>query len=253
MITLVIKELRWNWRSFRYPAFLIVVLFFALLDPLMMRYMNEIIAYFAEGLEMVMPDPTPGEVYVSYLSDVSQIGIFVLIFAVMGVVAREKETGITGWLLSKPVGRWEYLFSKIIVLYATIIIGIMGCSLIAYLYTASLFDNIPLGEAANATISLIFFTLFIATITLSLSTLLKSPLQAGGLTILIFFLTGILNFIIANSKFANYYPNTLLSQLRPLVDGTIGLTDVSGPILATIILSALMIIFTGIRFSRMEL
>ncbi|MBM4235955.1 MAG: hypothetical protein FJ152_05735 [Firmicutes bacterium] len=253
MKVLLEKELKSNWRSFRYPAFLLVILFFALLDPLMLRYMNEILGYFATGLEITMPEPTPQDAIFSFLSDVSQIGIFVLIFASMGSVAREKETGVTGWLLSKPISRWQYLLAKVIILYLLIIAGIFACSTLAYLYTTSLIDQPPMAESALATFNLVIFTLLIATLTVALSTVLKSPLQAGGITLLIFFLSGIINMLIADSAAANYYPNTLLSQMKPLLDGTATAADSAGPLGVTIFLIALLVILSGFRFSRMEL
>ncbi len=253
MKVLLEKELKSNWRSFRYPAFLLVILFFALLDPLMLRYMNEILGYFATGIEIIMPDPTPQDAYLSFLSDVSQIGIFVLIFAAMGCVAREKETGVTGWLLSKPISRWKYLFAKLLSLYGLIIIGIFSCSAIAYLYTTSLIAQPPLVESVWATINLVVFTLFIASITFSLSALLKTPLQAGGITLLIFFLSGILNLFIANSAAADYYPNTLLTLMKPILDGTASASDIIMPIVITFILIFIMILVSSSRFAKMEL
>jgi ABC-2 type transport system permease protein len=253
MKVLMFKELRANWRSFRYPAFLLVVLSFAIIDPLMMKYMDELIGYFATGIEMVIPDPTPGDAFFSYLSDVSQIGILVMIFMVMGTVAREKETGVTGWLLSKPISRWQYLAAKLLVLYAFIISSLIACSAIAYLYTASLIGQAPLGKAILATVCLLVFTLFFATITFTLSTLLNSPLQAGGLTLLCFFLSGILNLVIANSSAAKFYPNTLLAQMKPLLDNTAGAADLVWPITVTILLTILLFLLAGNRFSRMEL
>ncbi len=253
MKVLLIKEFKWNWRSFRYPAFLLIVLFFALLDPLMMKYMNEIIGYFAEGLEITMPDPTPQDAFVSYLSDVAQIGLFVLIFMIMGSVAREKESGVTGWMLSKPISRWQYLAAKLIVHYAVITAGLLACSALAYLYTMSLLGAIPLADALLGTLALITYTLFIATITFALSTVLKSPLQAGGLSLGIFFLTGILNLFISKSALADFYPNTLLAQLKPIVDGTAGFTDIAGALSVTLALIAILIALSGTRFTRMEL
>lgn len=253
MKVLILKEFKWNWRSFRYPAFLLVVLFFALLDPPMMKYMDQIIAYFAEGIEMTFPEPTPGETYFSYLSDVSQLGILVLIFMVMGTVAREKETGIAGWMLSKPVGRWQYLLAKLTVLYGTIIIGLFACSALAYLYTMSLIGQAPPAESAWATICLIIYVLFIATITFTLSTVLNSQLQAGGLSVLIFFLSGILNLFISETAAADFYPNTLLGRIKPLLEGTIEISEITGPLLITLLLCILLFLLAGIRFSRAEL
>ncbi len=253
MKVLVLKEFRSNWRSFRYPAFLLVVLFFALLDPPMTRYMDEIMGYFAEGLEMVLPEPTAEDAFISYLSDVSQIGIMVLIFVVMGSVAREKSNGVTGWMLSKPIGRWHYLAAKLIVHYAVIIVGLTVCSAFAYLYTMSLLGAIPLAAAVWGTLALTAYIILMATVTFTFSTILNSPLQAGGFTVLIFFLSGILNIFISNTSAANYYPNTLLGQLGPLVNGTSGPADIFGALAVTLGLCILLAVITGVRFSRMEL
>jgi len=253
MRVLLAKELKSNWRSFRYPAFLLIILFFALLDPLMLKYMNEILEQFAMGIEIIMPDPTPQDAFLSYLSDVSQIGIVVLIFATMGLVAREKETGVTGWLLSKPVSRWQYLFAKLLSLYGLVIVGIFTGSALAYLYTTSLIGQPPLAGSVMATLNLVIFTLFMATLTYALSTVLKSPLQAGGITLLIFFISGMVNMIINRSVAAKFYPNSLLTLMKPLLDGTVNNTESTGPLTITIILIVLLILFSGTWFSRLEL
>ncbi|MBW6463503.1 MAG: ABC transporter permease [Firmicutes bacterium] len=253
MTVLFLKELRSNWRSFRYPAFLLILLFFAILDPLMLKYMNEIISYFATGMEIIMPDPTPEAAFLSYLSDVSQIGIMVLIFMAMGMVAREKENGVTGWLLSKPIGRWQYLAAKLLALYSVIIIGLIACSALAYLYTMSLLGQAALNGSILATICLLVFTIYIATITFTFSTLLKTPLLAGGPTLLLFFLSGIINMLITNSDAANFYPNTLLSLMKPLLESTATAADLTWPMAVTTILILLMILLAGYRFSKMEI
>lgn len=253
MKILLLQEFRSNWRSFRYPAFLLVVLFFALLDPPMMIYMDEILGYFAEGMEIVIQEPTPEDVFASYLSDVSQIGILVLIFVIMGSVAREKLSGVTGWMLSKPISRWQYLAAKLIVHYTVIIIGLLASSSITYLYTMSLLGKVSLVEALWCTIALISYIMLIATLTFTFSTILNSPLQAGGLAIVVFFLSGILNLFISNTAVADYYPNTLIGQIVPLVKGAAVPADIAGALAVTLGLCLLLAILTGIRFARMEL
>lgn len=253
MTVLLMKEFKWNWRSFRYPAFLLVVLFFALLDPPMMKYMNEIMARFAEGVEIVMPDPTPEETFFSYLSDVSQIGILVLIFMVMGSVAREKETGAAGWMLSKPIGRWQYLTAKIAVLFTFVTIGLLICSTLAYLYTMTLMGQPPMAGSIWATIALIAYTLLLATLTFAFSAVLKSQLAAGGLAVIIFFLSGLFNLVVSETAAADFYPNTLLALMKPLIDGTAAPSAMAGPLTVTLLLILLLFLLAGSRFSRLEL
>ncbi len=252
MKTLLAKEFRSNWRSFRFPALLLVFLFFALLDPVSNKYMHEIIAYFAQ-MEFPLPDPSPQDAFFSFLSSVSQIGILVLIFVTMGIVAKEKESGVAGWMLSKPVGRWNYLAAKVISIYAVVILGLGAAAAVAYLYTWLLLGPVAAGGALWATVSLIAYTLFIGSITFFCSTVLKSPLQAGGVAVLVFFTSGALQLLVGNTAARSVYPNTLLSELVNLVYEASGPAEIAGPLAATLFLSLLLIFLAGMRFSRAEL
>ncbi|MGB4331333.1 MAG: ABC transporter permease subunit [Dethiobacteria bacterium] len=252
MKTLLIKEFRENWRSFRYPALLLVLLFFALADPPMLKYMNDFLAYFAE-IEIAMPDPSPQDALATFLGDASQIGILVLIFISMGSIAREKENGVAGWILSKPVSRWEYFTAKAVSLYAIIIAAIASSSAIAYLYTWSLLGRVDLVDALWATISFTVFALLYGTITFALSAVVKSPMQAGGLTILIFFLSGILNLLVSETGIRDFYPNTLLSEMALLACGQSTPGDAAIPLAVTLGLSAAILLLAGLRFQKIEL
>lgn len=252
MRTLLFKEFKWNWRSFRFPALLLVFLFFALLNPPSSKYMNEIIAYFSE-IELALPAPTPEEAFTSVLSDISQIGIVVLIFVAMGIVAREKENGVAGWIVSKPVSRWSYLAAKVISLYTVVIAGIAAAAITGYFYTWSLLGRLPASGAALATVGLIGFTLFIASVTFACSTVFKTPLQAGGAAIGIFFVCSILQLVVGQSALRPFYPYTLISELGPLVSGASGPADLVAPLVVTIALSILLVLLSGVRFSRLEL
>ncbi len=252
MKTLLYKEFTWNWRSFRFPALLLVFLFFALLDPITNRYMNEIFTQFAD-FEMTLPEPAAEGAFFAYLNSVSQIGIMVMIFVIMGIVAKEKETGVAAWVLSKPVGRWNYLFAKVINIYALLILGLSATSTIAYFYTWSLIGQVAVGDAVWATISIIVYAIFIASLTFSLSTVMRTPLQAGGVTITLFFLMGIANIVISRSAVAKFYPNTLLGEMGSLLQETSSPAEVAVPIIVTIGLSLLLLFLAGKRFVKIEL
>lgn len=252
MKTLLYKEFTWNWRSFRFPALLLVFLFFALLDPVTTKYMSQIFAQFAD-FEMTLPEPTAEGAFFAYLNSVSQIGIMVMIFIIMGIVAKEKETGVAAWILSKPVGRWNYLLAKVINLYALLILGLSATSAIAYFYTWSLIGQVTVNDAIWATISIIVYAIFIASLTFSLSTVMRTPLQAGGVAITIFFLMGIGNFVISRSAIYKFYPNTLLGQMGILLQGASNPAEVAIPIITTIGLSLLLLFLAGKRFAKIEL
>lgn len=256
MRTLLSKEFYWNWRSFRYPALILVFVFFALLNPPTIKYMNEILSLFAgvEGIGALLPEPTAQEAMSSVFSDLSQIGVLVLIFVTMGIVAREKETGVAGWMLSKPVGRSRYLLAKVITLYATIVLGLAAASLLAYLYTWSLLGRVGVQGVLWAYFSLATYMILMGSLTFALSTLLRTPLQAGGVAVVVFFLSGIGNLLVSGSSLVrSVYPNTLLGKLGPLVYGASQPGDVAGALAVTLAMALVIVALAVRRFSRMEL
>lgn len=253
MRELFLKEFRWNWRSFRYPALFLVLLFFALLAPPTNKYMSELLGMFAEGIDRALfPEPTAADSFTGYLGDISGIGILVLIFILMGSVAREKENGVTGWILSKPVSRWSYLNAKIIVHLAVVIAAVFLANTVGYLYTWSLLGEVPLAGATWATVSLLMFMLLFAVIAFALSAVLKSPLQAGGVSVLVFFLSGILNMFVGELQIGRFYPNTLLAELPNLVTGVSGPEEILPAILFSILIGIGIYILAGLKFARME-
>lgn len=252
MKTLLHKEFAWNWRSFRFPALILIFLFFALLDPLTIRYMSEIMSQLVEDFPMDFPDPTAWEAYFSYLNSISQIGFLVMIFMIMGSVAKEKENGVAAWILSKPVGRWNYLLAKVINIYALLILGIAFSSTVAYLYTWSLMERLDAG-AFWATAGVVVFGIFIASLTFCLSTIMKTPLRAGGLSVLIFLLSGIANIFISETSLAKFYPNTLLGELSLLLQGKSEAEEIAVTMAVTFGLSLLLVFLAGKRFNKMEL
>jgi len=250
---LLMKEFKWNWRSFRYPAFLLLLLFFALLNPPSTKYMNEILEMFAEGFDAsLLPEPSAVEAYAGILGDFYTVGLLVLIFILMGSVAGEKESGVTGWILSKPVSRWSYLHAKMVLHAAVVIVGVAVMSAVGYLYTWSLLEQVSLAGAFWATLALIVYMLLFTTIVLSLSAILKSPLQAGGLTALIYALSGALNLLMSQVAVGRFYPNTLLGEIPLLIRGVSGPGEVWGAILITLLLSFLIYFLAGSRFQKME-
>jgi len=248
------KEIRWNWRSFRYPAFFLLLTFFALSNPPLMKYMDQLLELFAEGVEIGMGPPSPGEVFSSYLVDVSQIGILVLIFiSSQGGMVREKENGVAGWILSKPVARWKYFAAKAISLNAMTIISFLAASMLSYLYTWSLFESFSFSRAFTATISLTVFAMFYSSLSLTFATLLKSPLQAGGITVAVFFLGALFSLPLQEIEAGRFYPHNLAGEIPELLAGTSTWGDILPALVLALVLRFLFLLIAGYRFQRMEI
>ena len=175
--------MRQLWRTFRLPALLLVAIFFALLDPIGARYMPQIMEQLmrgTEGITIIMPEMGPADAMASFFGDLAQLGAFILIVIAMGAVAAERERGISAWLLTRPVGRLPYFWSKFAAYSAGILLTVSAGTLLAALYTASLMGTPPPGPTAWGSFFTALYLELILAIALAASALLRGQVAAGG-------------------------------------------------------------------------
>jgi len=101
----------------------------------------------------------------------------------MGSVATERESGTAAMTLSKPVGCGSFILAKLAALAVTfgvaIAVGAVGC----YLYTVVLFGNPGGFDFFIATLIGALYLLFCLAVTVMYSGFVKSPIAAGGLSL----------------------------------------------------------------------
>jgi len=222
------KEFRQAWRSFRLPGLCLTLLFLAIMDPLASKYMGEIIARFAQGITIIVPPATAEQAMETFLSDVAELGLLVVIAVTMGSVASEKASGVSAFVVTKPVSRLTYVLAKYTILAAGIAAGIGGSAAVAYLYTWTLLGAVQLGRACLATLAMASYAELIMTVTFSASMALTGSLAAGGAGLASVFLLGIAGSLLRGTRIAPYIPSALAGSASSLLRsyGQAGLADV---------------------------
>lgn len=206
---LVIKEIRQSWRSFRFPALFLILLMLAIMDPLSVRYMGEIIARFARGVTVVMPPPSPGQGVAQFLGDVVEIGLLVIIAITMGSVAGEKVSGVTTFIVTKPVSRKTYVLSKFLVLLGTVTASLAGGTVVATFYSRSLIGPVDWARTFAAAVSTWLYAFFILSTTFAASMAMPSPLAAGGTGLAVHIATALAGAVLGKSALSPYLPSVL--------------------------------------------
>lgn len=252
MRALILKEYRQGWRSFRIPAFFFVLLFFALLDPPTTKYMGEIMQWFADDFQIIFPEPTAVQAFTSFLSSVSQIGYWALIFISMGVVANEKQTGVAAWILTQPITRRDYVLAKFFVLSSAVIIGVIGSGLIAYLYCWSLLGSFPFLPALYSLFALSLYGMFLLSICFLGSILLRSSWGAGILTIAVMAGSSLLHLLSSRLEVLLYLPYGFVVFAQEAFTGIDG-SQFLVRVLVTVVLVGALSMLSVAQFSKQEL
>ncbi|WP_416151744.1 ABC transporter permease [Salipaludibacillus sp. HK11] len=176
-IVLFKKEWTESLRNFKWLWLPVTFVLLGIMQPITSYYLVDIIENFGglpEGAVMEMPSPSGAEVLAGTLGQFNQIGFLVLVLAFMGTVASEKTNGTHVMVLVKPVSYINYLTSKWMhLLLLSLSSFVLGFAASVY-YTFLIIESVPLSQVISGGLVYGLWIVFVMTIVLCLSALMKS-------------------------------------------------------------------------------
>ena len=183
------------------------------------------------------------------------IGLFASIGAIVvmqGVIVGDKESGVAGWLLSKPLSRPAYVLAKLIsnsvgmLVTAVLVPGVLAYPLVSYLFAGTWLSPVDvalgIGVLALDVMFYVSLTLMLGTVFNQRGIVLAVPL---GLAFLQQPLIGVIPPLL----------HVLPYSLSPIIAGAVAFGDpapVTLPIAATVGWVVLFVTAAVWRFSREE-
>jgi ABC-2 type transport system permease protein len=249
--TLLAKEFLEQRRTYRVFILGAVLLVFGLISPVLAKYtplLLRSIPNLPAGLAGIIPEATLRDAVGQYIKNISQFGVFLVIIFSMGVIAQEKERGTAAMLLTKPVRRSAMVLAKWVAGMASLLVGLAVAAIGCALYTALLFEPLPLGGflALNALMA-VFLSVFL-TVALLASALARSQAAAAGIAF-----GGLLLLLVLASipRLGEIMPNQLLGWGEALVLG--GNTTAWTALAVSIGIIALSLAGACLRLEREEI
>ncbi|WP_142829714.1 ABC transporter permease [Planococcus soli] len=178
-----LKEFKFIW----------LTLFFVILgvtQPLINKYMDIILENVggADGITIDPNRPTPSsaEVLLSTVSgQFNQIGLIILTISFMGLIAGDRNSGMQDFILTRPVSLASYLLSKLASHWLISMFSISIGAAVSYTYTMMLFGSFSFSNFLLFLILYSFWILYVVSLTILISTFVKSPILIAVTTILI--------------------------------------------------------------------
>jgi ABC-2 type transport system permease protein len=188
------KEALEQVRTYRFLITAAVLVAFGLLSPLLAKLTPELLTIIPGGEQFagLIPEPTALDAVSQYIKNINQFGLLLAILVTMGAVAQEKEKGTAAMILVKPLPRWGFILAKFLTL--------------SLVFTASL------ALAGLGALLLVNILVFVA-LTLFFSTISRSQVLAGGLSLAALMLLGLLG---SYPPIGKYLPGALASWASTL-------------------------------------
>lgn len=248
------KEMLEMWRSFKWMWQPLVFILLGAMQPLSTYYMPQILEMaggLPEGAVIEIPTPTSGQMMAEMLAQFGTIGILVLVLGGMGVVASEKQTRTASLIMVRPVSHASFITAKWASMITLGTVSLLVGSLAGWYYTELLFGHVEFGDMILGVVVYALWLIFIMTLTVWMSTILKGngaiAFMAILATIAISAATGWLG------KWMAWSPSRLSDHAAQLLmDGRVG-DRFAASMIGTVIGIGLILIAAIFVFKRQEL
>ncbi|WNR45396.1 ABC transporter permease [Paenibacillus roseipurpureus] len=160
------RNAKWIW----VPLVFIIV---GVMQPVTTYYTPQIIKSMGglpEGAIIEIPIPSPQDVIVKTLSQFGTIGILILVLVSMAIVSGERQSGVAGMIMIKPVPHVSYITAKWAGIQTLALVS-FGCGYTAAAYyTVELFGKIEAVRLIQGFTVYSLWLAFIVTVTVVLGT-----------------------------------------------------------------------------------
>jgi ABC-2 type transport system permease protein len=252
--TLFQKELLENWRNKKWIWVPLVIILLSIMDPITNYYLPQIIESVGgmpDGTEITLPEFEPPEVVMMSLSQLSSLGVLVIVLLSMGSISGERKSGVSELVLVKPVSYSNYITSK----WASLLL-LVWISLFLGLLTSWYYTNILFGSLAFIDFLKVYFfyglwLTFVVSLSILYNTLFKSAGLVAFFTILTIMVMSILTQIFKH--IIEWSPNSLSDYILEMLTTDKMPTDLLATAGITIIISILVLLVSIQIFKTKEL
>ena len=247
------KELTENWRNRKWIWVPLVLMLLTIIDPISSYYLPQILEFaggLPEGTVIEIPEPSPAEVVMMSLEQLSMFGVLIIVFMSMGTIAGERKSGVSELILVKPIKYSSYITSKwtsfLLLIWVSLIIA-LG---ISWYYISLLFGAISLSLLVKTIISYgLWFTLVI-TLSIFYNTTARSPGVVAALTIITLLIMSLFNIVFGHK--VTWFPSKLSEHIYDMLLTGTPSTELIMTSITTITLSIILIVISIFIFRLKE-
>jgi ABC-2 type transport system permease protein len=216
LLPLLKKEIKEQFKTYRFLVVMSVFLLLGLSQPLTLKYLPELIKLAGEQMQINIPPPTALDSLMGYSGQLSQIGVFVIVLVAMGSIANELQRGTALLVLSKPVSRIAFVTSKLLAISFTAFCSLSAASVVCFGYTVWLIGGADVSNFIGLNLLIALFMVFSIAATLLFSSFFRSSLAAGGAALGVIIGQAILT---AVPKIGQFLPGSILTWGNSLLRG----------------------------------
>lgn len=237
-------------RTPRALALAAVYVIFGLAEPVVTKYLGQILNHAggAQKLHISIPQPVPSDGISAYVSQVSTIGLIVVVVIAAGAFGFDSKQGLATFLRTRVRSVWQLIVPRFTVNAAAAIAAYVLGALAAWYETNLLIGSLPVAAMLEGMLCAACYLAFAVALSAAGASMVKNTLGAVGLTVVVLLALPIAGLVHA---IANWLPSALVNAPLSLVSGT-HLTHYLPSIGTALAAAALLLIGAAARLRSRE-
>ena len=203
-------------RSPRWLALAGVYLFFGLLEPVMTRYMQQIVSRVGSGVRISLPPPTPVTAITSYVNQASQTALVVVVVVAAAALSFDSRPGLSLFLRTRAASMWQIVVPRFAVTTGAAIAAYTLGTLAAWYETALLLGAPPARPMLTGLVCEWVYLVFAVTVVAAAASFARSTLGVVGIALAVLLLLPVLGTI---GQVHDWLPSTLVNAPAELLTG----------------------------------
>jgi ABC-2 type transport system permease protein len=235
-------------RTPRAIALAAVFLFTGFIEPIVTRYLRDIVGRLSHGTPVSVPPPSPADGLNSYVGEITFVGLIVVVAVAAGALTFDTRPGISTFLRTRVRSMTRLVLPRFAVTAAAAAIAYLLGTLAAWYETAVLLGSLPAGGVLAGIACGAMYMVFAVAVTTLAASLARSVIGTVGMAVVIMIAIPIAGSIHAIS---NWLPSALVNAPVNLV-GSEHLTHFIPPLGVTAAASTAAVWFAIHRLGRRE-
>lgn len=237
-------------RTPRAVALGLVFVFIGLIEPVATKYENKLLGHVGGGIKVTLPPPTPADGLNSYVSEVTLIGLILVVAFTAAAMSFDTRHGLATFLRTRVAGSWPLVAPRFAVNAGAAAVAYVLGTLCAWYETQVLIGALPAGGMlAGILCGIAYFTLAVA-VTVFAASVVRSTIGAVGIALGILIALPIASAI---QPIANWLPSALVGAPASLVNGSEHLSHFAPALVVSLAASALALVMAVRQLGRREI
>jgi ABC-2 type transport system permease protein len=203
-------------RTPRAVALGVVYIFIGLLEPVTTRYENDLVGRISH-VQLRLPPPTPADGLNAYVSEISLIGLIVLVVLAAGALNIDSPPGLAVFLRTRVSSVWQLIGPRFAVYAGAAVLAYLAGTLAAWYETSVLIGPLPAGGVFAGALCGAVYLVFAVAVTAAAASLSRATIGVVVITLGFLLLLPVAGLYHSVSA---WLPSALVTAPVDLVSGT---------------------------------